>query len=487
MKNKPFSLIKRIKIRDLLSNYLYIFCLILLSLLHINSSWASDKNRLNKTALSNSVGVLLCTENGNVIYSKNAQKAFVPASTIKVLTSLSARYYLGEDYRFKTEFFIDSGVQKHTITKNIVSNSNLKQQFSHINLKIKGYGDPLFTSAIIRDTCHKLSLILRSKNIKYINNIIVDNTFFASNINIDGKSDTNNPYDAFVGALSANFNTVAFQYSKREQCYISDDPETPLIPFVMNRVQSSGLKRGRVVLSEQESRLYAGMLIQHFLSQEGIAIKGIVTTGTIAHGDTLLYRFVSPYDIDEITRRLLDYSSNFMANQLFLSTGAQAFSPPATVEKGVAAMAKYAKQIVGILPSEQLNSVKVNHSNYLDSQRSNLFFVEGSGLSRKNRISPADMIKVLKQFKPNYHLMKRAEIVADNIKLAYSGSNYTIARSGNEYYKTGTLNSVKTRCGYFQTSQGLYPFVIMVNESGAGYDKIRQSLWKSVLAYEGKI
>ncbi|MBF0302815.1 MAG: D-alanyl-D-alanine carboxypeptidase [Desulfamplus sp.] len=462
-------IINRIRAKYLFSISLYCFCSI--SLLNVTYSFADEKPTLNTQPLNNNAGIVLCTENGKVLCSQNENRGFVPASTLKVLTSLSARHYFGEDYRFKTDFF-------------------LERYASNINLKIKGYGDPLFTSPTIHDACRELSSILKSINITSINDVIVDNSFFASDINIDGKSDTNNPYDAFVGALSANFNTVAFRYSKAEQSYISDDPETPLLPFVMNRVQSSGLKRGRVVLSEEESRLYAGILIQHFLSQEGIVVKGQVTRGVVSRGDRLIYKFISPYDIDEITRRLLAYSSNFMANQLFLSAGARAFSPPATIEKGVAAVADYAKGVVGISASKQANFRNSNHA-YADSGNSNVVIVEGSGLSRKNRISPADMVKVLKRFRPDYHLMKSEAIEGESVKVAYSGDDMRIARGnmaigGNEYYKTGTLNGVRTRCGYFETSKGLYPFVIMINEAGAGYDKIRQFLWNSVLAYEGK-
>ena len=108
------------------------------------------------------------------------------------------------------------------------------------------------------------------------------------------------------------------------------------------------------------------------------------------------------------------------------------------------------------------------------------------------------MVKVLKKFKSDYHLMKSEQIERNkSVKVSYSGINMSsfssngssigsnsIAIGGKEYYKTGTLNGVRTRCGYFETPYGLYPFVIMVNESGTGYDKIRQFLWKRVLAYE---
>ncbi len=415
---------------------------------------AEENNEANKNyvissfrSINSKAGIILCTESGSILYSQNPNVGFVPASVIKVLTSLSARHYLGDDYRFTTDFFIDGGVQNGE-----ASNRAFKPDSSAINLKIKGYGDPLFTSAIIHDSCRQVSLILKSMNIAVINDLIVDNTFFAPDIKIDGTSNTHNPYDAFVGSLSANFNTVSFKYNNDKKEYVSDDLEIPILPFVMNRVKSSWFREGRVILSEQESKIYAGMLIHYFLSQEGIIIKGQVKAGVVTAADKPVYKVTSPYDINEIIRRLLKYSSNFMANQLFLSAGAKAFSPPATVEKGVAAMARYANRVVGISLSD------------------NFRFTEGAGLSRQNRISPSDMVKILGIFRKDYQLMK----------------NETVSDGCVEYYKTGTLTGVKTRCGYLQTSRGLYPFVIMINELGIGYDKMRQFLWRTVLAHEDK-
>ncbi|MBF0258069.1 MAG: D-alanyl-D-alanine carboxypeptidase [Desulfamplus sp.] len=450
---------KRLTVKVCL-NGLYLFLIILFLQYNLQAMAGVGSS----SVINSKAGIMLTTEKGMTLFSQNANTQFTPASILKVLTSLCARYYFQDNYHFKTEFFIDNREMNH------------KFQFppnSKADLRIKGYGDPLFTSELIAQACHQLSQALRAMNISQINNIIVDNTFFASDIKIDGTASSNNPYDAFVGPLCANFNTVSFKYSHEKQNYVSAEPQTPLLPFVLTRVKNSGLKEGRVILSEQESKIYAGMLVQNFLSQEGINIKGVVTTGdgTISGMNNIndntenrktdpqreikkdvcrpVYTYTSPYDMDEIIKRLLKYSSNFMANQLFLSVGAQKFSPPATVEKSIAAMTEYAQK-----------SLRIKDA----------VFVEGSGLSRQNKISPADMIKILGHFKKSYRLMQTD----------------SIPDGRNEYYKTGTLNGVRTRCGYIETSKGLYPFVIMVNENSAGYDKIKQFLWKTLSDYERK-
>ncbi|MBF0204833.1 MAG: D-alanyl-D-alanine carboxypeptidase [Desulfamplus sp.] len=493
LKNMKQKSLKSVDIFCFTALYVYLLCAVVFLCLTF-PAWASPAGAAGKTAgkkmpFSKNAGIMLCTENGTVLYSQNPDIKFIPASILKVLTSLGAIHYLGGDYRFKTDFFLDNeainnkAINNKAINHDLSRSNHLEHNLKKTNLKIKGYGDPLFTSEHISQACHNLSKVFKSMNISELDDIIVDNTFFSSDIEIDGNANSNNPYDAFTGALSANFNTVFFKYSRETRDYISAEPQTPLLPFVRKRVQTSGLKEGRIILSKQESTMYAGMLIKHFLLQEGIRINGVVTKGIVAtgdiagikgnrekkRGDRLVYTYTSPYSMDEIIKRLLKYSSNFMANQLFLSTGAKAFYPPATVEKGVSAIRDYARKVPGI---------------------SDAVFAEGSGLSRQNRISPAAMIKVLRHFKKHYKLMQMQNNNTQNNNMQSNNTQIDRIQNDNmpngisEYYKTGTLNSVRTRCGYFETSKGLYPFVIMINEDGMGYEKIRQFLWRIVSEHQ---
>ena len=114
-----------------------------------------------------------------------------------------------------------------------------------------------------------------------------------------------------------------------------------------------------------------------------------------------------------------------MANQLFLSFGAAALGPPATLEKGVTAASAYAREILKL------------HDVHL---------AEGSGISRENRIPPDELLKVLTAFEPHRMLMRR---------------------DGEEYYKTGTLAGIATRTGFIEdASEGLYRFAVMMNTPG---------------------
>ncbi len=420
---------------------------------NFNTSNFNSKNKNSETKKKNSntkkqnIGIMLCSDDGTVLFSQNAKKSYIPASIMKILTSLAALHYLGDEYRFQTRFYLNSD------NNNNSGNDGNKNTI----LKIKGYGDPLLTSETLDKLCHELALILKSLDAVQIKGIVLDHSFFNPDIKIDGTGSSNNPYDAFTGALCANFNSVFFKYAKTEKRYITAESQTPLLPFVIKRIKASAskMKYGRVILSKEESKLYAGMLIQYFLSKEGITITGDVKTGNVQQKDTHIYTYKSQYDIKEIIQKLLQYSNNFTANQLFLTSGAARFYSPATVEKGAKALTGYASEILG------LENFKV---------------IEGSGLSRQNRISPADMIRVLEKFKGNHELMLSEKNERFMVPLEHRGEY-------KEFYKTGTLYGVRTRCGYFKTPRGLYPFVIMINRKGAGYDQLKQNLWKTVLKH----
>ncbi len=362
-------------------------------------------------------GYVLTGPDGETILSKNPHTPLIPASTIKVLTGMCAIHYLSEKHSFKTVFFLDKKSR----------------------LKVKGYGDPLLISEEIQKIASKVAEKLKQlHNISTLTSIIIDNTFFDSNIKIPGTGNSDNPYDAPLGAFCANFNTVSFQFSRKDNRFVSDEPQTPLLPYLHKYVAASKKSKGRIILNENESKAYAGNLLKYFLEKNGIKVKGKTGFGKIGSEDTHVLTWNSSYELKDIIQKMLKYSSNFIANQLTLTIGADVFSPPATLQKGVMALTDYAEKIINI---------------------KDLTLNEGSGLSRQNRVSPASMIKILQAFKKYHNLMRK---------------------KGNEFYKTGTLNGVRTRCGYFYTDRGMYPFAVMVNAPGRGYESIIIKMRKAV-------
>ncbi|MGD8610680.1 MAG: D-alanyl-D-alanine carboxypeptidase [Desulfobacterales bacterium] len=358
--------------------------------------------------------ILITDAQEHVLFSKNADQKRIPASILKVFTSLMALHYLGDDYRFPTEFYLDQ----------------------QMNLKIKGYGDPLLISEILVKISQILAVLLKKPN--PLNDLILDDSYFRQPLTIPGITSSTQPYDAPNGALCVNFNTVAFK--RTAQGYVSAEPQTPLLPFVIKKIKTSKLKAGRIVFShhKDEIALYAGLLFRYFLNAQGIRFKGKVKLGRVnTDADRLIYRYEALASLDQNVVRLLEHSNNFMTNQLLIATGAKIIGPPGTLAKGVTIAKDYARHMLGI---------------------ADMTIVEGSGISRDNRVSARQMDRILQEFLPYHYYMRRA---------------------GREYYKTGTLSGISTRAGYIRRTNGrLCRYVIMLNTPGKSTEPLALRLMR---------
>ncbi len=355
--------------------------------------------------------MLVSDPDGKIIFAKNCRKKLIPASTIKVLTALVALHTLKPGHQFHTDFYLDR----------------------QANLKIKGYGDPCLTSESLVEIAKTLKTRL-----KYFNDLIIDGSYFAPRILIPGITASLNPYDAPNNALSVNFNTVFFK--KKKGVFVSAEHQTPLLDIAIKRIRASSLDYGRIPLTKGDILHYSGQLFLFFLEKESIGSKGKVRPGKVRLGtDRLIYRYTSSLSLEQVIKKLFEYSNNFIANQILIASGAKAFGPPGTLEKGVLAASDYLE-----------NALNINDAS----------IVEGSGLSRKNRFSALDLHTVIKTFEPYRHLMQH---------------------KGREFYKTGTLSGVKTRVGYIEHSKGgLYRFVLLINTPGQSTNKIMGKLMQSV-------
>ncbi len=367
----------------------------------------------NLSSLSHLIGnqdaILVGDPEGRVIFSKNAQKKLIPASILKIFTSLVAFHFLGEDHRFNTDFYMDRDS----------------------NLKVKGYGDPLLLSEVLDEISEIFSTKFES-----IRDIVLDDTYFQHPIVIPGITSSFEPYDAPNGALCVNFNTVYFK--RKNNTYVSAEPQTPLLPFVLPRIRQSALDRGRIILSNEkkETTRYTGQLLQYFLEKKKVKSRGKIKIGRVLkEKDTLIFKYVSRYTLKHIVAELMEHSNNFIANQILIASGAKLDPPSGTLKKGVQAGHFFAKKILKI---------------------DDFSFVEGSGISRKNKISADGMHKILKKFKPYHYLMRHTD---------------------REFYKTGSLKGIHTRAGYIRSRKGgLYPFVVMLNTPGKTTDSIMARL-----------
>jgi D-alanyl-D-alanine carboxypeptidase/D-alanyl-D-alanine-endopeptidase (penicillin-binding protein 4) len=343
--------------------------------------------------------VMVVSPEGAVLARVNAARPLVPASILKILTALAALENLGPTYRFRTGFYMDCDD----------------------NLKIKGYGDPMLVSERLRT----IAGILAAKR-RRVNHLVLDDSYFKRPLRIPGRGSSAQPYDAPNGALCVNFNTVAFE--RRDGTWISGEPQTPLLPYVVPKIAATGSSSGRITLAADgdEALTYTGRLFAYFLRGAGIETSGIVRRGVVRpETDRFLFDYRSEDDLSQVVRALLEFSNNFIANQLLLVMGATTHGAPGTIDKGLSVLKRFYRRDLGI-PDGNI--------------------VEASGISRRNRITAQAMATILERFEPYYRLLRM---------------------EGRQYYKTGHLKGIRTRAGYLLDGGGArYRFVVMVNTPG---------------------
>ncbi len=357
-------------------------------------------------------GVYVESEDGKAIFDYQGSTQFMPASTLKVITAFSAIEILGKDFRFKTEFYLDAAN----------------------NLYMKGYGDPYLVS----EEFVLMAAQLKKLGLKKVNQIILDESYFEE-VKVPGTSASLNPYDALNSALSANFNTIFVVKTKSGEVE-SAESQTPITELtrVLAQKAPSGKSRINLAAKPAESLLYVGYLLKAFLDQQGISVGGNIQKGKVASGAKLYYRHYSSKSLEQVIQAMLKFSTNFIANQLFLTLGAEKMGAPATLSKG--------KKVVTEFLRSQLNLSDFNVE-------------EGSGISRQDKISPKSLVKVLKAFEPYKYLLPE--------------------KMGGILAKTGTLNGVSCLAGYFDSSKYRdIHFAILLNQSDGNREKIAKVLYQ---------
>lgn len=359
------------------------------------SAYAASPLETLKTLPSSSL--LLIDENQQILQTKNAEQLYIPASTIKILTSLIALDHWGADYRFKTDFYFDP-----------VTNS----------LWVKGYGDPYLISEELDLIVNKIKL----EGISELDGISVDNSYFSKTISIDGQGNSLNPYDASLGATAANFNTINVRVYY--DTVSSSETQTPLTPLANKLAKGLSIGTHRINLGSAEygSRYFAELL-KAKLNLSKIPTDTFFQSGKIPGTAVLLFTHQNSKTLEQVISSMLEFSNNFIANQLFLALGADIYDSPADTNKSQAVVNEYIK----------------NNFNWTEH-----IIIEGAGLSRQNRVSALHLIDILDKFETYRHLMP--------------------AQTQDIFAKSGTLKNVSTYAGYLHRNDRWTPFAIMINQ-----------------------
>ena len=363
-------------------------------------------------ALAPSGVVLVVDGKGNELVAQNVDEPFVPASVAKIVTAWLALEVLGGDYRFETRFYLDA---------NRV-------------LYIRGGGDPFLISEELALLATELVTAVGKKP---ITGIVLDASYYPSNLRIPGIEDTDEAYNALNSALAVNFNTISAVRSGNN--VNSAEKQTPITPLAIAQFRARGPNgNGRISLSQDPavSLQYAGELIAAFIARAGGSVKGKISTGTVPEGLKPVYVHRQSRTLSKILAELLRASNNYTANQVFLGIGAHRLGGPVSLEKSLK------------IANEMLAAHGLATAIHLE---------EGSGISRDNRFTARGLAKVLELFAPHADLLHGHD----------GGMN-----------KTGTMDGIRTLAGYDDTSShGRVRFVISLTSND---DEMRFRLLRAI-------
>ncbi|MBS3999316.1 MAG: D-alanyl-D-alanine carboxypeptidase, partial [Desulfobulbaceae bacterium] len=292
---------------------------------------------LNSLPVGTSYGILIINPlTSDTLYARNISQSLIPASNTKLFTSAVALKLLGLNYEVSTKIFTD--------------NPNFSDGFIDGNLYIKGYGNPAFSD---RDLDNMIRTIKDLGITRISGKVIGDDSFFDSNYRRedsieDEKSSVKLPP---ISAVIFNRNQIITQrkYKNRIRNYSSYIPNPPL---------------------------YVAELLRKKLIENGVRVDDRFETGITPN---------SKLELASASIKLMDMvnvinknSNNFYAECLFKIIGAAA--------SGVEGNAFSASQAIHrFLKENDIYSTGTN-------------IVDGSGISRFNRISVASIVSLLEKF-----------------------------------------------------------------------------------------
>ncbi len=394
---------------------------------------------------------------GTVVYSHNAHKPLMPASNMKIVTTAAALKYLGADFVYRTRVGWQNGA-----------------------LVVIGSGDPLLGDKSTDDrygrqsgwVFEKIVQALREQGITEVNDIVVDTTVFDDERVHPSwpAKDHNKPYACEVCGLNYNDNCIEVTATNQgDSVAVSIEPRTSFVQIInevepvtggdtaiganrtpqANKITLFGRCRNREgpfrVAIEQPGAFFG------FCLAENLVRAGIMPKGRLLEKPVNTEGGFKP--LVELTTPLVDCVRRANTDSLGLAVEAllktiDAHSKPDRKNGGWAGGRELIRKYLTDLgiPSEEF---------VLD---------DGSGLSRRNRLTAAALSKILLDL----YRGKNWELFQGS--LAVAGEEGTIGKYFNEakyrgkiHAKTGYISGVRALSGVCLTNTGPYLFSVLSN------------------------
>ncbi|MGW4381259.1 D-alanyl-D-alanine carboxypeptidase/D-alanyl-D-alanine endopeptidase [Kitasatospora sp. NPDC004531] len=404
---------------------------------------------------------------GEVLYARQPQALFTPASTLKTVTSTAALDLLGADYRFTTEVRSAGSTYGDTLFGDLV---------------LKGGGDP---SLLVQDLDDLAAKVAATGVTKVTGRVLADSTRYDSTPLGPGWAWDDEPYSyspQISGLTVANdaeymMDTVQVTVTPGaagENAKVTLNPAEAPMKFTgavatgasgsgssvgvdrrrgSNDVQLSGsIPAGSAPVTSwvtvENPGVYAGQVFAGALAKHGVKVLRGVQPAAGSESSQPLASHDSK-TLAELIVPMLKISNNGIAEHLTKEIG--------KVKGGRGDWATGINQVNGFLKANGITGPTTRQ-------------VDGSGLSRYDLTTPARMADLLKvaQTKPWFDAWYNALPVAGNPQRMVGGTLAARMRGtkaeNNVHAKSGSMGGVDNLLGYATAPDGRkLAFVVMVN------------------------
>lgn len=425
---------------------------------------------------------IVALPSGKTIYSHHADTPLLPASTLKTVTTAAALRYLSPEYRFTTQFLYSGTRQGNTIQGDLI---------------VKAGGDPKLTV----ENLWQIAQHLRGMGIQQVTGkLLIDKQFFDNLTQAPewGEDESSQwAYDARLSAFAVNFNTLAIHVFPAQvagaaaQVWLESHP-----PYLQLHNQTSTSSQGgnsvavsreqdeqnnvhlyvqgKISLSSEEKVIYlnvddptryAAESFRSVLKQVGIEVLGATAIGKSPEKTQLLHKHLSQ-PLSMILKELNTFSNNFIAEQVLKTIAAE-------VSKQSGSHAEGLRLVQAFLQASGVRLAGVN-------------LVDGSGLSRKNRVTAQAMTDFLSAMNNRFDLAPDF-LTALRVMGAQGALSPRFSHSparAQVRAKTGTLTGMSSLAGYVANTQGaVFAFALLLNNNRCGYsgaDAIEDKIVNSI-------
>ena len=399
---------------------------------------------------------------GDTLYSRNADKLFMPASNMKLVTGATALAVLGPDYRWSTTVSARGAVQNGTLAGDLV---------------LRGTGDPSASAHMQKgDALAPLRAIADSLRAHGVTRVAgrlsaAPSVFTDSPIGYGwAADDLDASYSAGVDALYFNegFTEVVVRSGSR-----AGDPVTAVTrpastyPALLLRARTVG----RLTASSSAADSAAASAIT--VSQDS-SRQGVLVAGTLAAGDSVVLELAFRDQTTAYLRALrealtsrgitvTDAATDTMARTEVLFTQLSPplrdvfpfFEKPSQNQIGELLFKTIAREKTGAGRADSASRFVARQLIAWGAEPDGFAVHDGSGLSRHDYLTPRTIIHVLDAVRkdPNFKVMYDALPIAGVDGTIGNRMKNTPAQ-GNVHGKTGTLDKARSLSGYVTTADG---------------------------------